>query len=92
VTQHGAGASPVLTGNKLILNCDQDVDSYLLTVDARTDETLWKQERARFRRGFSKKKEQISCGHLKNLKFSPIYLEPAESRGLAASATRNPTK
>ena len=53
VTQHGAGTSPVLANDLLILNCDQDVGSYLLAVDKRTGETVWKTERAGFRRGFA---------------------------------------
>jgi outer membrane protein assembly factor BamB len=53
VTQHGAGTSPVLAGNLLILNSDQDVGSYLLAVDKRTGETLWRTERPGVRRGFS---------------------------------------
>lgn len=52
VTQHGAGTSPVVAGRLLLLNCDQDVGSYLLAVDARTGETAWKVERDGFRRGF----------------------------------------
>ena len=53
VTQHGAGTSPVLAGDRLLLNCDQDVDSFLLAVDKRSGETLWRTERTNFRRGFS---------------------------------------
>jgi outer membrane protein assembly factor BamB len=53
VTQHGAGTSPVLAGERLILNCDQDVDSFILAVDKRTGQTLWRTERSNFRRGFS---------------------------------------
>ncbi len=53
VTQHGAGTSPVLAGNRVILNCDQDTDSYLLAADAVTGRTLWRTERVGFRRGFA---------------------------------------
>jgi outer membrane protein assembly factor BamB len=53
VTQHGAGTSPVIAGNLLILNSDQDTGSYLLAVDKRTGATVWKTDRAAFRRGFS---------------------------------------
>src|ERR1051325_466678 len=53
VTQHGAGTSPVLAGDRLILNSDQDVDSYILALDKRTGQTLWRTERSNFRRGFS---------------------------------------
>ena len=53
ITQHGAGASPVIAGDLLLLNCDQDVGSYLLAVDKRTGRTVWRAERPAFRRGFS---------------------------------------
>ncbi len=53
VTQHGAGTSPVLAGDRLILNCDQDTDSFILAVDKRTGQTLWRTERSNYRRGFS---------------------------------------
>ncbi len=53
ITQHGPGTSPVLVGNVLLLNCDQDVGSYLLALDSATGETRWKRERSGFRRGFS---------------------------------------
>jgi outer membrane protein assembly factor BamB len=43
----------VLAGDLLILNCYQDVDSYLLAVNKRTGKTLWRTDRPAFRRGFS---------------------------------------
>lgn len=53
VTQHGAGTSPVLAGDLLILVCDQDVGSHLLAVDKFSGETRWNRPRPEFRRGFS---------------------------------------
>lgn len=53
VTQHGAGTSPVLAGDWLILNSDQDVDSHLLAVNKRDGQTVWKTERPGFHRGFA---------------------------------------
>jgi outer membrane protein assembly factor BamB len=53
VTQHGAGTSPVIAGDLAVLNCDQDVGSYLLAVDKRTGATRWRADRAEFHRGFS---------------------------------------
>jgi len=53
ITQHGASSSPVLAGDRLLLACDQDTDSYLLAVDARDGRTIWKTSRPGFRRGFS---------------------------------------
>jgi outer membrane protein assembly factor BamB len=53
VTQHGAGTSPVLAGDLLILNCDQDVGSYLLAVNKRDGGTAWRTDRPGFQRGFA---------------------------------------
>jgi len=53
ITQHGAGTSPVLAGDVLVLNCDQDVDSFIMGVEKATGRTLWRTERSQFRRGFS---------------------------------------
>jgi outer membrane protein assembly factor BamB len=53
VTQHGPGTSPVLAGDLLLLNGDQDMGSYLLAVDKRDGRTRWKTERPAFRRGFA---------------------------------------
>ena len=53
VTQHGAGTSPVLAGDLLILNCDQDVGSYLLAVNKLDGRTVWETKRPTFHRGFA---------------------------------------
>lgn len=53
ITQHGAGTSPLLAGDRVLLLCDQDVGSHLLAVDSRTGDTLWKADRSAYRRGFS---------------------------------------
>lgn len=52
-TQHGPGTSPVLAGDLLLLNCDQDTDSSLLAVRKRDGQTVWETKRSEFRRGFS---------------------------------------
>jgi outer membrane protein assembly factor BamB len=49
----GMGASPVLTGKRLLLNCDQESGSYFLSVDKDTGKVLWRAERPDFTRGFS---------------------------------------
>ncbi len=50
---HGMGASPILAGEKLIMNCDQNNDSYMLAVDKSVGHTLWKTERPEVTHGFS---------------------------------------
>jgi len=49
----GVGASPIVEGNLVILNCDQDLGAYLLAVNKHTGKTVWKTERPEFRRGFA---------------------------------------
>ncbi len=53
VVEFGTGTSPILAGDLLILNCDQDLGSYLLAADKRTGKDVWKIDRAEFRRGFA---------------------------------------
>lgn len=50
---HGMGASPILAGGKLLMNCDQNNNSYLLAVDKNDGHTLWKTERPEVTHGFS---------------------------------------
>ena len=50
---YGVGSSPILVGDLVILNQDHDLDSFLLAVNKRTGEVLWKTERSEFPRGFS---------------------------------------
>lgn len=53
VTQHGAGTSPVIAGDLVLLNSDQDVASHLLAVDLGTGRIRWRTERPHALRGFS---------------------------------------
>ena len=53
VVEFGTGTTPILAGDLLILNCDQDLGSYLLAADKRTGKDVWKIDRAEFRRGFA---------------------------------------
>ena len=53
MVEFGAGTSPILAGNLLILVCDQDQDSFLLALDKYTGKQVWRTGRAEFRRGFS---------------------------------------
>lgn len=50
---HGMGASPILAGGTLLMNCDQNNDSFLLAVDKNDGHTLWKTERPEVTHGFS---------------------------------------
>lgn len=53
VVDFGTGASPVLVGDLLVLNRDQDLGSELLALDKRTGKTVWRTDRSEFRRGFA---------------------------------------
>jgi outer membrane protein assembly factor BamB len=48
----GAGSSPVLVGDRVLLCQDHDQDSLLLALNKRTGETLWKTDRSDFLRGY----------------------------------------
>lgn len=51
--QWGHGSSPTLAGDRLILLCDHTPESYLLAVDKRTGQTLWRTHRGSGERGYS---------------------------------------
>ena len=50
VNDFGAASSPILVGERLILCQDHDLDSFLLCVDRRTGEPIWKTNRTEFLR------------------------------------------
>ncbi len=49
---YGMGGSPVLAGNTLVLVADQRANSFIIAVDARNGNVLWKKERTNYE-GFS---------------------------------------
>jgi outer membrane protein assembly factor BamB len=53
VMMFGTGASPIVAGNAVLLNVDQQANSYLLAVDRATGQQLWKQDRPLFGRGWA---------------------------------------
>lgn len=44
--QFGEGASPALAGDKLVINRDHEADSYLIALDKKTGEEVWRRPRA----------------------------------------------
>lgn len=50
--EFGAGSSPVLAGGRVLLCQDHDQDSFLMALDKRSGETLWKTDRSEFLRGY----------------------------------------
>lgn len=51
--EFGASSSPVLAGDKVILNEDHDVDSFLIALDQKTGEVVWKTPREEATRSYS---------------------------------------
>ncbi len=49
----GHGASPILAGNTLLMNVDQDTGSFLLAIDKRNGRVLWRKDRPLAQRGYS---------------------------------------
>jgi outer membrane protein assembly factor BamB len=48
----GAGSSPVLHGDRVLLCQDHDQGSFLLALDKRTGQTIWQTDRSEFLRGY----------------------------------------
>lgn len=48
----GAGSSPILVGDWVILSQDHDQHSFLMALDKRSGKTVWKTDRSEFLRGF----------------------------------------
>ena len=49
----GHGSSPILSGDTLLMNIDQDTGSFLLAVDKDTGRVLWRTERPFAQRGYT---------------------------------------
>jgi len=49
----GAGSSPLIVGNKVILAQDHDNGSFLMAMDIKTGEPLWKVDRSEFPRSYA---------------------------------------
>jgi len=49
----GHGASPILAGNTLLMNIDQDTGSYLLALEKESGRVLWRTERPLAQRGYA---------------------------------------
>jgi len=72
VVEFGTSSSPIVVDGKVIILADQDIGSYLLALDARSGEELWRVNRSEFRRGFTTPfvwrhdglEELVVCGSL----------------------------
>ncbi|MSR31867.1 MAG: hypothetical protein EXR99_10220 [Gemmataceae bacterium] len=52
-SQHGPGHSPIVVGNKVLFNNDQDGSAQLMALDAKTGKTVWEMPRKAFRACYS---------------------------------------
>ncbi|MGQ0634797.1 MAG: outer membrane protein assembly factor BamB family protein [Planctomycetaceae bacterium] len=50
--EFGVGSSPIIVDDRVILSQDHDVDSFLMAIDKRTGDILWKISRAEFPRNY----------------------------------------
>lgn len=74
---NGHGSSPILADGKLILVCDQQVDSYLLALDAADGSVVWKTARPEVTRGYG------TAGVFHPPKGKPQVVVPGAYRVLA---------
>jgi outer membrane protein assembly factor BamB len=51
--EFGAASSPILLDDKIILNQDHDINSFLMAIDQRTGKVLWKTPREQATRSYS---------------------------------------
>jgi outer membrane protein assembly factor BamB len=50
---YGAGSSPVLDGDRIYISQDHDTGSFIMALDKRSGETIWKTDRSEFVRSYS---------------------------------------
>jgi outer membrane protein assembly factor BamB len=95
---YGAASSPLLVDDRVILNQDHDVESFLIALDKETGERIWTVDRSEFPRGFSTpavwevdgKKQIVVVGTLRAVGYDFASGEEVWTvRGLARIA--NPT-
>ena len=51
--EYGAASSPVLVDDKLILNADHDIDSFIIALDQASGATIWQSPRSEATRSYS---------------------------------------
>lgn len=71
---HGPGGSPVISGNRLILTCDGGQKQFLVALDKKTGDEIWKVEKKRIHPA------RFSGGKMKPIAFSTPTLRKVGSR------------
>ncbi len=77
--EFGAASSPILVDDKLILNEDHDIDSFLIALDQKSGEVVWKVARSEATRSYSTpfvlqrdgKKQILVAGSLQLAAYDP---------------------
>lgn len=96
----GAGSSPILAGDLVIVNQDHDADSFLLAVNKRTGKEAWKVSRDDFWVSYASpflwevkgKKQLVVAGSLRVVGYDPATgKELWTVRGLARGVHLTPT-
>jgi outer membrane protein assembly factor BamB len=83
--EYGAGSSPIFCDDKIILNQDHDVDSFLMAIDAITGKPLWKTPRPDAVRSYSTPAVWQRGGHEELLVAGALELaayDPADGKKL----------
>jgi outer membrane protein assembly factor BamB len=96
----GAGSSPIIVDDYVILCQDHDTDSFLLAVDKRTGKTVWKTDRSEFPRNYCTpavwevdgKKQLVVAATLRVIGYDlATGAELWTVRGIARSICASPT-
>lgn len=72
IVEFGTSSSPIIVDGKVIIVADQDMGSYMIALDVKTGEEVWRVDRSEFRRGFATPfvwkhdgtQELVVCGSL----------------------------
>jgi outer membrane protein assembly factor BamB len=96
----GAGSSPIIVDNRILLNCDHDSESFLVVVDKLTGKEIKRLDRSQYRTGYSTpivwevngKKQLVVCGTLRVVGFNPETLDEIWTvRGLSRIINMTPS-
>jgi outer membrane protein assembly factor BamB len=98
--EFGAGSSPLLVGDRVVLNQDHDSDSFLAVLDVKTGKPVWKVDRSEFPVGYASpvvwevggKKQVVQAGTLRVVGYDfDTGKEVWTVRGMARVMNMTPT-
>ena len=87
ISNHGGGISPILYGEKVILAGDEDNQSFLVALDAKSGKVLWKVDRINSKAAFSTPCEFTDPSGTKGLIFNSMghgitFVDPSTGKTL----------